>query len=194
MADGGGIELDKKTARIGLLIAFLAAVMVFAQTASDNAQSDAITKTVEASDTWAFFQGKTGRKTTIETDAELLELLDGLLEPVAGDKLPPEKAEAVKKAIEKWRATAARYESEPETGEGRKELMERARALMAERDRLSALNDLYDYATGCLQIGILLASTAIITNLIWLAYLGGLVGFAGVVIAALSYLWPGLLI
>lgn len=185
MANGGDIQIDKNASWIGVLIAAMAAVMVFTQIASDNAQSDALEKTVEASNIWAFFQAKTVRKTILETAAEELEL--------ATAENPSEKSAAIKETVAKWRATAARYESEPETNEGRKELMARARALEAERRQRAAQNDIYDYSTGCLQIGIVLASTAIITSLRWMAYLGGVVGLGGAVLAALAYASPGVL-
>ena len=43
---------------------------------------------------------------------------------VGGGAVPP----AVRAQIEQWRKTAQRYDSEPETGEGRKELAARAKA------------------------------------------------------------------
>jgi hypothetical protein len=52
-----------------------------------------------------------------------------------GDKAP----EGVKKQIESWKKTAERYQTEPETGEGRKELAERAKAAEKKRDRSMAV-------------------------------------------------------
>jgi hypothetical protein len=41
--------------------------------------------------------------------------------------LPAETKAAIHKQIDAWNATAERYDSEPQTGEGRKELTERAK-------------------------------------------------------------------
>ena len=61
----------------------------------------------------------------------------------------------------RWRATVARWESEPETGEGRRELMARAREAEAARDRAMREDGRYD-AAALLQMGIVLASAGVI--------------------------------
>ena len=87
---------------------------------------------------------------------------------------PAAKA-ALEAQVKKWRDTAARYESEPETNEGRKELMARAKASEERRDLTKQRAEVFELSSALLQIGIVLASTAIITGaglLIWCA--GGL--------------------
>jgi len=181
MAEGVELEFTEKTKRIGIMIAIMAAVLALSEAAGQNAQSDALKGTVELSNTWAFYQAKTIRKTTLETDARLLEIQAMSLEPGA-------QVDAMHKTIEEWRATAARYESEPDKQEGRKELAERAAKIEAERDHNAAVNATFDLTSAALQIGILLASTAVVTNILAFAYAGGAAGLIGVILAAFA-LW-----
>jgi hypothetical protein len=183
MADVVEMEFSEKTKRIGILIALMAALLAFSEAAGGNAQADAIRGTVEASNLWAFYQAKTIRKTTLETDAKLLEL-------EAMDMKPGPRADAAAKTIAEWRATAARYESEPDKREGRKELAERAHEVETERDHNAAVNATFDLTSAALQIGILLASTAVVTNIVAFAYAGGFAGVLGVMFAAFALFAP----
>ena len=89
---------------------------------------DALKYNVEASNFWAFFQAKTIRKTTLETAAEQMEVDLQLAKDPAVKELLDKRANA-------WKARAARYESEPDTQEGRKELMARALDSEAKSER-----------------------------------------------------------
>jgi uncharacterized protein (DUF2267 family) len=180
MSQGLDLHIDKNASRVGLLIAALATALVFVQIAGEDAQTKSISKTVEAADLWSFFQAKTIRKTVLETAADDLEMT------------APGNAAAAEK-IAKWRALAATYESEPDKGEGRRELMVRARAVEKEREFYAEQDQTFDIAAGALQIAILLASTAVITGVIWLAYLSGALGFGGAVLGAVAAWAPHLL-
>src|SRR6476660_1164409 len=103
--------------RIGLLIAALAALLALLEAGGKSAQTEALDANLQASDLWAFFQAKAARVTTIRTAAETAKL------SLQGD-LPAETKAAIQKQIAAWNATAERYDSEPQTGEGRKELTE----------------------------------------------------------------------
>jgi hypothetical protein len=186
MVDGPELEFSDRTKRIGILIAVLAAFLAFTEAAGSNAASDALRGTVEASNTWAFFQAKTIRMTTLRAQADALELTSAEMQ--AGPAF-----EAIKKQIGDWRTTADRYDSEPDTGEGRKELSARAKTIEAARDDAAAANATYDYASGALQLGILLASAAVVTSVLWLAYLGAGLGVIGIVCGALGLWAPHIL-
>jgi hypothetical protein len=110
--------------------------------------------------------------TTIRTAAETANL--SLL-----NDLSPAAKEAIQKQIDAWNATAARYDSEPQTGEGRKELTERAQQAEAERDRDLAAYHLFELGSAASQLAIVLASAAIITGLTFLVYLAGGLGIVG---------------
>src|ERR1700674_734419 len=113
--------------KIALLIAVIALCLALSETLGKGAQTDAISLNVEASNLWAFFQAKSIRSTTLLTAAEALQAQsDATVDPGA-------KA-ALIKPIEAWRQTAARYEDEPDKGEGRKQLSGRAKEAELKRD------------------------------------------------------------
>ena len=92
--------------RIALVIAILALFLSFSETAGKGAQTEAISKNVESSDLWAFFQAKNIRITQATTAAEEMAV------SAVGATDPAVKA-AMEKQIEAWKATAERLKSEP---------------------------------------------------------------------------------
>lgn len=172
--------------RIAILISILAALLAIVEMSGKSAQTTAISANIEASNLWAFFQAKTIRMTTMRTAAESLEL------ELVPD-LQPARADLVKKRVERWRATADRYDTEPETGEGRKELAARAKTAEGRRDHSMSAYHLFEYSAAAFQIAIVLASASIITNVGWLvaATLG--LGGVGIALAAFGWLAPTLI-
>lgn len=174
---------SKVNKRIALLIGILALLLAFSEIGGKNAEQDALAKNIEASNLWAFFQAKTIRGTTVRTAAEALEVeLAGVTDEAARQRLA--------KRIESWKQTVARYDSEPETNEGRKELAARAKAAEAQRDIAAARDDKFDIASGLIQIAIVISSAAIITGVGLLAVTGGLLGLAGLALMALAQFAP----
>ena len=176
-------EASHSNRRIALLIAVLALFLSFSETLGKSAQTEAIDANVKSTDTWAFFQAKDIRRTVVNAAAEETTLLGASLTD------PAAKA-AIDKQVEVWHATAARYESDPKTGEGRKELAVRAKALEEDRDHAMAKYHHYELASAAFQIGIVLASAAVITEMIALAWFGGLLGVAGLAVLALGLFAP----
>jgi len=172
--------------RIALLIAVLALVLAFSETLGKAAQTEGLGHNIEASNLWSFFQAKTIRMTTVRTAGELLEAAL----PAASS---PQAREAFEKRIEAWKKTAARYDSEPETQEGRKELAGRAKAAEEKRDGALAAYHTFELASASVQIAIVLASAAIITGFMGLAWLGGALGIAGAVLTGIGSFAPMLL-
>ncbi len=168
--------------RVAILIAILAAMLALAETGGSQSKQDALNSNIEASNLWAFFQAKTIRQTVLRTASEALE--------IEAPTLAGAQTDAAAKRIEAWKATVQRYESEPETGEGRRELMSRAKAMEAKRDRALAADHVFEIASGALQIGIVLASAAVITGAIWLAFTAIGLGVAGAAFVALGFLAP----
>jgi hypothetical protein len=170
--------------KIALLIAVLALFLAISETLGKGAQTESISKNVEASNLWAFFQAKSIRRTVVQTAAE-------------GAKLTTTPDDATKAAVQKqiddWQKTAARYRSEPETGEGTEQLAEKAKHAEHERDEATAKYHHFELASAAFQIGIVLASATIITGMIALAYIAGLLTFAGLAMTVLGAWWPHLL-
>ena len=175
-------HISGQNKRIALLIAVIALFLAFSETLGKSAQTAAISYNVEASNLWAFFQAKTIRMTTLGTAAETRRIDAGTIND------PALKA-AVEKQIGTWQKTAARYNDEPETGEGRKQLAGRAKEAEKKRDTAMAKYHHYEVASAAFQIGIVLCSAAVITGMLVLSYLaailavGGL-GFMGIALFA----------
>jgi hypothetical protein len=180
MSEAGNIDPSNK--KIALLIAVLALVLAFAETLGKGAQTLALSHNIEASDLWAFYQAKTIRMTQVRTAAEAAAL--------AAAEARAEAKPTYEQQIEAWKKTAARYDSEPETQEGRKELSARAKAAGEKRDRLLAAYHHYELASAAVQIAIVLASAAIITNFIALAWIAGGLGVAGVAFCLIGFFAP----
>jgi hypothetical protein len=169
--------------KIALLIAVIALFLSLSETLGKGAQTEAISKNVEASNLWAFFQAKSIRRTTVQTAAEGLKITSALLSDEAL------KAAAAKQ-LDDWQKTAARYRSEPETGEGSEQLAARAKHAEEERDLAAAKYHHFEVASAAFQIAIVLASATIITGILALATVSGVLALAGIAFTAIGLFAP----
>jgi hypothetical protein len=169
--------------KIALLIAIIALCLAFSETLGNGAQTEAISKNVEAANLWAFFQAKSIRRTVVQSAAENAKLI---LEASANDAANA----AVTRQIETWQKTAARYRSDPETGEGQDQLAERAKDAEHKRDLAMAKYHHFEVASAAFQIGIVLASATIITGMIGLAWASGLLTLVGIGFTAIGQFAP----
>jgi hypothetical protein len=179
-------EASGENRKIALLIAIIALCLALSETLGKGAQTESISKNVEASNLWAFFQAKSIRRTTVQTAADQGKI------SLTGASDEATKA-ALQKQIDDWQKTAARYRSEPETGEGTEQLSERAKHAEEERDLATAKYHHFELASAAFQIGIVLASATIITGIIALAWISGLLTLAGIAFTALGIFTPHLL-
>ncbi|HEV2954634.1 MAG TPA: DUF4337 domain-containing protein [Xanthobacteraceae bacterium] len=171
---------------IALLIAVLALFLALSETLGKAAQTGALTDTVQSSDTWAFYQARNIRATTVGTQKEVLELQ-------AAAVTDPAQKEALTKKIADWEKRIKRWESDPEKREGMKELMAKAQGLEKKRDYQLEQYHNYEIASAALQIAIVLASASIITSMTILAWLSGGGGILGVVFMAFGFWAPDVL-
>jgi hypothetical protein len=172
--------------KIAMLIAVLALFLSFSETLGKSAQTEAMDANVKSADTWAFSQAKDIRRTTLLAAADETTLLStGVTDPAA-------KA-AVDKQVDTWRKTAARYESDPATHEGLKELRERAKEQEADRDLALAKYHNYELASAAFQVGIVLASATLIAGVMQLAWFSGALGIIGLVMLVLGLFAPNVL-
>jgi len=161
---------------IALLISVLALVLAFSETLGKSAQTAALAQNIEASNLWAFFQAKTIRQTVLRTAAEQTVISNS--------------SENSKKQVEKWRETAQRYQSEPETGEGRDQLAARAKEAEKKRDKAMAAYHHYEVASAAVQIAIVMASASIITSMVALVWIAGGLGVLGVIFCVIGFFFP----
>ena len=118
------------------------------------------------------------------TDVALALELQLLREPA----MPAPVKEAFQKKIDEYKKTADRYESEPETRDGKKELMVRAKAHEAARDHALRQDPWFDYGEGMLQIAIVLLSVSIIGSIPALYLAGSALGVLGFLATLNGYL------
>ena len=161
---------------VALLISVLALVLAFSETLGKSAQTAGLAYNIEASNLWAFFQAKTIRQTTLRTAAEQTEVLTS--------------SENSKKQIDAWRKTAQRYQSEPETNEGRDQLAARAKEAEKKRDTAMAAYHNYELASAAVQIAIVLASASIITSMVALVWAAAALGLLGVAFCVIGFFFP----
>jgi hypothetical protein len=176
-------HIDPSNKKIALLIAVLALILAFSETLAKSAQTSALSYTIEASNLWSFFQAKTIRMTTVRTAMEAAET-------ELKQTNVPAKKEALQERMESWKKTAARYDSEPETQEGRKELMARAKIAENKRAQSMAAYHHYELASAALQIAIVLASAEIITGVAALTWISVGLGVVGLMFSLIGFFAP----
>jgi len=167
--------------KIALLISVLALFLAFSETLGKSAQTHAITLNVEANDLWAFFQAKTIRMTVLNTAGEQMQI-------EADRAADPELKARLTKKIDEWKKLVAKYDDEPSSNEGRKQLMARARDAEHHRDEVMSRYHNYEFASAAYQIGIVLASAEVITGMVVLGWGSGLLGVIGLIFTAAG-LW-----
>lgn len=128
--------------KAGWVITVLAALLAVNTLMSGSNSSKILNNTIEANNTWAFYQAKSIKQNLAEM------ALDNAKEP---------------KKIRELAAKIERYESDPKTGEGKKELMAKARGLEAERAVAKSRSPYYTYAGSIFQISIVLLTAAILS-------------------------------
>jgi hypothetical protein len=159
---------DKAGLVIVFMALFLAANTYLANTFSGTVQ----TNLLQASNTYGFYQSKSIKQT------------------IAEGQLEEAKKGTDRARIEKLEAKIARYESEPATGEGKRELLAKARALEDARDEARAHGPWLTFSGMLFQLAIVLLSASIlaVNNRMYRASIG--VGAIGLVLMAQGYwLW-----
>ncbi len=96
----------------------------------------------------------------------------------------------MKRQSEAWKKTAERYESEPDKGEGRRELQARAIEAQKKSNRAMAAYHQYELASAALQIAIVLASAEIITGVAAMLWISAGLGAIGVIFCVLGFFAP----
>ena len=158
--------------KAGWLITVLAALLAINTYISSGNSSKVLNNTISANNTWAFYQAKSVKQTLAE-----------MARDDAIDRKQFEKADKLTAKID-------RYESEPATGEGKKELMAKARALEAERDEIRKSGPWMTFAGSAFQIAIVLLTASILAVSMSLYFASIGVGlFAAILMSQGLWLW-----
>lgn len=158
--------------KAGLVICILAALLAINTLVGGSNSSKILNNTIEANNTWAFYQAKAIKQTLAEQSLDDAQF-----------RKDSKKVEFLQKKID-------RYESDPATGEGKKELAAKARKLEAERTVAKQRSPFYTYAGSLLQIAIVLLTASIlaVNNKMYKASIG--VGILGALLMSQAlWLW-----
>lgn len=169
--EGGGDERFRKA--VAIYVGFLAMLLAITSLGGENASKEMMSSNISASNLWAFYQAKNIRQTSFRLAADELEAL-----LASRPDLTPGARQSLEKKIEGYKQTAARYESEPSTGEGKKELTIKAREQERRRDRAERQDFNFDISIGLFQIAIVLASVSILAASRLLFYVSGALALA----------------
>ena len=173
---------DSKQNRSALTISILAMVLAIASLGGSNAMKEATQENILAANAYAFYQAKNIRQTSFKLAATDLEI-----QLVKEPNMNAAAKALIEKKIEDYKKTADRYESEPESKEGKKELLVRAKGHEALRDHAMLQDPWFDYAEGALQIAIVLLSVSIVASMPLLYWAGTLLGALGFVSTVNGY-------
>ena len=130
--------------KAGMVISIFALLLAVNSWYGGTLSSLTLNNTIKANNVWAFYQAKSIKQTLAE------QSLDDAV--YRNDK----------EKIAKLQAKIDRYESDPKTGEGKVELMEKARKLEAERDEAKKRSPWIGYASTLYQLSIVVLSASIL--------------------------------
>ena len=163
--------VDQK--RGAILVSFLAMFLAIVTLGGNNAAKEATQSNILASNFYSFYQAKNIRQTAYKIASDQMEL------ELLNDKLSTTVRAGFEKKIQDYKKNIARYESEPETQEGKKELLAIAKQHEATRDLALRQDPWFDYSQSLLQIAIVLTSVGLVMGsaaFFWTAAGLGLVG------------------
>ena len=156
------ISRSEREARIkdkaGWTITVIAALLAINTYIANGFSSSVLTNTIKANDTWNFSQAKSIKQSIAEGQLE--------------DAKDPKRREQLQAKIE-------RYETDPKTGAGKKELLAKARGLEADRDNAKKHGPWLTFAGSSLQLSIVLLSAAILAvsmGMFWASFGVGAIG------------------
>ena len=143
--------------RAAIAIGVLAMLLAISGLGGGNATKEMLNANIQASDTYAFYQAKNIRQTSTQLAANEFEVL-----LLAQPDLTDDARAQVTARINQYKATVARYDSDPSTGEGKVELLAKAQAYDQRRDRAARQDPNFDFAQALFQISIVLGSVSIV--------------------------------
>ena len=164
-----------------LIISIMAMILAINNVGGGNASKEATRHNIEASNYYAFYQAKSIKQHLLKLAVDRIDdesrnfpsrlKPNGPLGLIALNALSDRKGQYVNEI--------ARYESDEKSGEGKKQLLEKAKEHEAERDHALKQDPWFDYAEGILQIGIVLLSISILASMPVLTIVGVGLGLLG---------------
>ena len=130
--------------KAGMVINVFALLLAINAWYGGGISSKILNNTIAANNIWQFYQAKSIKQALAEQNLE-----DAI-----------QRKDFAK--ADKWKEKIAKYESDPEKGEGKKELFAKGKALEAERDAAKLKSPWLGYASTAYQLSIVLLSASIL--------------------------------
>ena len=130
--------------KAGMVISVFALLLAVNSWYGGTLSSKVLNNTIASNNVWAFYQAKSIKQTLAEQSLD--------------DATYRKETEN----MAKLQAKIDRYESDPKTGEGKKELFEKARQLEADRDEAKNRSPWIGYASTMYQLSIVVLSASIL--------------------------------
>ena len=172
MAESRSEREAKIKDKAGWAITVMAALLAVNTYIANGLGSEVLTNTIKANDTWNFYQSKSIKQTIAENARD-----DAI-------------ARRDTKKIAELTAKIDRYESDPIRGEGKQQLMARARQLENSRDEAKKHSPWLTFSGSALQLSIVLLSASILAVSMGMFYASIGVGLIGAVLMSQGiWLW-----
>jgi hypothetical protein len=166
----------------GIYLGIVAMLLAITALGGSNATKTMLSANIQASDTYGYYQAKNIRQTVYQLTAEQLDS-----ELLALPEMPEAARTKIEDRIKRYRERVDRYESDPSTGDGKKELLAKAREFEVRRDHAAERDPNFDFAEALFQIAIVLGSVSIVAASRPLVHLSGILAIAGTVLMINGY-------
>ena len=166
----------------GIYLGIVAMLLAITALGGSNATKTMLNSNIQASDLYGYYQAKNIRQTVYQLTAEQLDS-----ELLALPDLPEAARAKIEDRIKRYRERVERYESDPSAGDGKKELLAKAKEFETRRDNAAERDPNFDFAEALFQIAIVLGSVSIVAASRPLVHLSGILAIAGTLLMVNGY-------
>ena len=166
----------------GIYLGIVAMLLAITALGGSNATKTMLNANIQASDIYGYYQAKNVRQTVYQLTAEQLDS-----ELIALPDMPESARTKIQDRIKRYRERVDRYETDPSTGDGKKELLAKAKEFEARRDHAAERDPNFDFAEALFQIAIVLGSVSIVAASRPLVHLSGILAIAGTLLMINGY-------
>jgi Domain of unknown function (DUF4337) len=151
-------ETSKLKSKAALIISIFAAIYSFDAFIGNTLNSRILNETIHINDVYSFYQAKSIKQSLYQMAADDVEMVleDKTINVTAREQL--------NQRLAKYNAAIARYESDPVSGEGKRELLASAKKIESDRDRAKKQAPWIGIAGSVMQISIVLLTASILST------------------------------
>jgi hypothetical protein len=166
----------------GIYLGIIAMLLAVTALGGAHATKTIVNANIQASDTYGFYQARNIRQTAYQIAAEQLEA-----DLIAQPAMPDAARMKIEQMVKRYRDRVDRYESDPSTGDGKKELLAKAKEFEVRRDQAAERDPNFDFAEALFQIAIVLGSVSIVAASRPLVHLSGILAIAATLLMINGY-------